>query len=208
MKIADMQLGEVYAYDRGHAGKARAVLMLDLDYYLVVRTDTDVVVRKSVGRHSRPLRGARGLLAIPAPADVWALVREGKEPDPLSFNDLYSRYLIITDNLPAHENDDVHFSFAEFGEVVVLTPAQVRGRLVDQFASVEELQRQRDEKYAKQAAEEQRLKDAVETARQKADRHGATTVQYVVGKNNRARVQMSPEDFALLMSLVPARKKR
>jgi len=208
MKIADMKVGEVYAYNRGHHGRMQAVLMLDLGYYLVTRTETDVVVKPSIGKHTRPLRGARGMLAIPAPDEVWPLVREGKGLGSLSFDDLYSRYLIVTDNLPEEEHDLAHFSRDEFGDVIVLTPAQIPGRLEDQFASQEERQRQRDEKYAKQATEERQRKERFEASQQKAGRHGLTTVEYMIGKHNRPAVRMSPEDFNRLMSLVPARPKR
>jgi hypothetical protein len=208
MKITDMELAVPYAYNRGHHGRTQAVLMLDFNYYLVTRTETDVVVRKSVGRHTKPMRGARGLLAVPAPEAVWSLVRDGKEINSSLFDEVYSRYLIITDNLPEHENDLAHFSLKEFGDAFVLTPAQVPGRLVDQFATQEERQRLRDEKYAAQAAEEQRRRDAFRTAEEKAHRHGVTNLHYSVDKNGNAKIRMPVDAFVSLMALVPGRKKR
>ena len=209
MKIADMELGQVYAYNRGHHGRTQPVLMLDFGYYIVTRTDTDVMVQKSTGRQKRLVRGVRGLLAVPAPEEVWELVREGKDIGSLrSIDELYSRYLIITDNLPENGADVVHFSFEEFGDILTLTPPHVPGRLVDQFATEEERQRQRDEKYARQAAEEKARRDAFGQAQAKASQLGATTVHFFVNKNSKAKAQMSAEDFILLMELVPAKRKR
>jgi hypothetical protein len=137
----------------------------------------------------------RGLLALPAPAEVWELAREGQDLTGLpSVDRLYSQKLIITDNLPS--SGTVAFDRTEFAGVKVVWPSHIPGLFEEHVAIHDARKRAREEAHTQKAAEERAIRNAFEILRERAEEAGLGT-PVLKGLDT---VEISLESFHQLMT--------
>jgi hypothetical protein len=208
VKLDDLKLGVVYAHSPGKSPNVEPILVLDAHLYAAIPVpEGGVRLRTSSGREKKSYRMTRGMLAMPAPPEVWELARAGEDIDHLpSIDALYSTKLIITDNLPLHGGDEQVFDRSEWAGVKLIWPSHIPGLFMDYVAEHDRKVQAREVAYANKAAQEKVDREYFESLAAQAAEFGVTISSYQ--SHLRPTAVMDLNDLALLLGLATGQSRR
>jgi hypothetical protein len=207
MRIADMIIGKVYGHSPGHHGIVEPVVLLSTELFRVVKVGDKFEVDVSIGKHRRVMGTSRGVLVVSAPSEVWEAARAGQDVDSLrEVDEIYSKNLIVVDNLPPRGAPPQEFEQSEFNSVRVVAPTHMRGPFAELVPEHDRVTQERHAKYGEQAAEEGRKQQLFIDLKAKLGQHGIQRATFL--RHPAQEVRMPFEEFALMAELALKPRRR